>query len=75
MKDRKAQKLYELGRHPEGLLVEAVDDNLTMDGRPFKKFIFYHVDGMYSFCKTMQGEIIHLPATFEVVVIENEKIG
>lgn len=35
-----------------------------------EKFYFYHVDGMYSFCKTMGGEVVHLAAWEDVEVHE-----
>lgn len=31
---------------------------------------FYHVDGMYSLCKTSNGETVHLAAWTEVEVVE-----
>lgn len=34
---------------------------------------FYHIDGMYSFCKNLQGETVHLAAFAEVVEVRKCK--
>jgi hypothetical protein len=31
---------------------------------------FYHIDGMYSLCRNMKGEIVHLKAWTEVEIIQ-----
>ncbi len=33
-------------------------------------YFFDHIDGMYSYCKTMSGETIHLYAGSEVTISE-----
>jgi hypothetical protein len=48
-------KLYDL---PEGakIYIEGISDG--------SKFItFFHIDGMYSYCETEKGGVIHLSAT------------
>ena len=56
-------KLYDLHRSPTGTLVRLVDD-------PSQRFLFFHIDGMYSYCKRLDGEVIH-PACFtEVEIVE-----
>ena len=38
------------------------------------KIHFFHIDGMYSFCKTEDGEICHLVAWEEVeIVLDKEE--
>ena len=34
------------------------------------ELFFDHVDGMYSYCKDVDGNIVHLPAWTEVIVID-----
>ena len=31
-----------------------------------EKFYFYHIDGMYSYCKTMDGNVVHIAAWEDV---------
>jgi hypothetical protein len=31
--------------------------------------MFYHIDGMYSYCKNKEGETVHLVAWAEVEVV------
>lgn len=54
-------KLYEL---PRDVRIR------TEDGTELH---FYNVDGMYSFCKTDAGEVVHLAAWTEVELIEEQK--
>lgn len=30
---------------------------------------FHHIDGMYSYCESMTGEVVHLAAWTEVIVL------
>jgi hypothetical protein len=34
---------------------------------------FHHIDGMYSYCKTDDGEVVHLAAWTEVEIVETKK--
>lgn len=62
-------KLYEVPNHtwivikeieppPPGGIVGKVDQMIK----------FHHIDGMYSYCKTIDGDIIHLAAWTEVEI-------
>lgn len=55
-------KLYELAKRK--IWVREVDTGL--------EFLFDHIDGMYSFCKDRDGNIIHPAAWTEVEVIDND---
>jgi hypothetical protein len=39
---------------------------INLNGTLYK---FYHVDGMYSYCKNMDGEVVHLAAYTPVKVV------
>ena len=54
-------KLYELPRDVRIRTEDGIELN------------FYNVDGMYSFCKTDAGEVVHLVAWTEVELIEEQK--
>ncbi len=67
-------KLYEL---PNNCIIKI--EGLQVNGKPSDILIFRKVDGMYSICETLDGEIIHLNATAECELstlknINNEKI-
>jgi len=34
---------------------------------------FYHIDGMYSYCKNTDGEVVHLAAWADVDVIKEDE--
>lgn len=54
-------KLLDLGRSKTGIRIYAPD---ISDG---SKYInFFHIDGLYSFCKTEKGGYIHLSAVTEI---------
>jgi hypothetical protein len=36
---------------------------------------FRHIDGMYSYCKTDEGETVHLAAWTEVAVVKEKQNG
>lgn len=36
------------------------------------ELMFHHIDGMYSYCKTEEGETVHLAAWTEVEIVNNE---
>ena len=36
------------------------------------ELMFHHIDGMYSFCQTDDGETVHLAAWTEVEIVKNE---
>jgi hypothetical protein len=53
-------KLYEC---PRNVLVK------TEDGNTVK---FHHVDGMYSYCTTEGGQVLHLAAWTEVEILKEQ---
>ena len=61
-------KLYELSRKCN---VRVLDEDVRVPpGAPVISkgdiIFFDHIDGMYSYCKNNQGEVVHLPAWTEV---------
>ena len=40
-----------------------------------ERFKFYRIDGAYSYCETMKGEVVHIHANTEVEVLGKFKIG
>lgn len=61
-------KLYELSRKCN---VRVLDEDVGVPpGAPVISkgdiIFFDHIDGMYSYCKNNQGEVVHLPAWTEV---------
>ncbi len=32
--------------------------------------LFFHIDGLYSYCKDGEGRVVHLPAWTEVMILE-----
>jgi hypothetical protein len=64
-------KLYEVPRHTRVRLVPEIDVHIPMDsGLPVDEFMFHHIDGMYSYCVTDAGEVVHPAAWTEVEIIE-----
>jgi hypothetical protein len=63
-------KLYEVPRGTKVRVIEAerpplgglpVSDNEVVE--------FFKIDGMYSFCRNVKGDIVHLPAWTEVEIV------
>lgn len=67
-------KLYEVPERAN-LKVRLISDTQVPPGAPpvveGDIYDFSHIDGMYSFCKNSNGEVVHLVAWSEVQ-IENE---
>lgn len=57
--------LYELPRNTEGIKIHVG----ASDGS--KYILFYHIDGMYSYCKTEKGATVHLKATTVLTKFED----
>ena len=56
-------KLYELPRYTYFTLKDDPDKN---------ELFFDHVDGMYSYCKDKDSNVIHLPAWTEVWIVDEK---
>ena len=69
--------LHDIARSTEGTWVRVLEDtNGPPDSPDFEAddvVLFYHVDGMYSYCRNRGGEIVHLKAWTEVEIIS--KVG
>lgn len=63
-------KLLELPRNKEGIKIYLDEGGYISDGSEY--ILFYHIDGMYSYCKTEKGGPIHLSA---MTPIEEYKDG
>ena len=57
-------KLYELPKQTK-IRVQGLEVN----GKLQEELLFSHIDGMYSYCTTKTGEIIHLPAWTECGIV------
>lgn len=66
-------KLYEV---PRGTWVQPVEDvNVPIAALEVERgaeIFFYHLDGMYSYCKNKEGQVVHLPAWQEVHIMEKQ---
>ncbi len=64
-------KLYQVPGHT---WVTPVEDAMAPPGAHRilrgEPVFFYHLDGMYSYCKDKQGNVVHLPANQEVIFTE-----
>ncbi len=64
-------KLYEV---PRGSKIRVIGDIKTPpEAKEIKEgdiLYFSHIDGMYSYCKTETGEVVHLAAWSEVIIVK-----
>jgi len=64
-------KLYEVPRNSWVMPTEDTDAppgaRSVSVGEPV---LFHHCDGMYSYCKDVHGQVVHLPAWQEVSITE-----
>lgn len=64
-------KLYDV---PNNSRIRVIDDDPSRpvgDTSPLGEVLsFHHIDGMYSYCKTDDGETVHLAAWTDVEVVE-----
>ena len=65
-------KLYKV---PRKTWVRPVDEVQVPPAAPEinvnEEIFFDHLDGMYSFCKNKDGDIVHMPAWQEVEIVSN----
>ncbi len=64
-------KLYDVPRNSWVIPIE--DTTAPPDARPVsvgEPVLFHHVDGMYSYCHDVHGNVVHLPAWQEVTITE-----
>ena len=62
-------KLYEVPKHTWIVVKEAeFPPPGGVSVRTGQMIKFHYVDGMYSYCKTVDGDVVHLPAWTEVEV-------
>jgi hypothetical protein len=45
---------------PRNRVVKFADENIEVKGVKGAEFKFFHIDGMYSYCETMDGDSFHL---------------
>jgi len=57
-------KLYDVPRNSRIKI-----EGLTVNGVLTEDINFHHIDGIYSFCTTDEGDVIHLPSTLECKVM------
>lgn len=55
-------KLYEISK--KNVLVKYTD------GKDSKPFLFHHLDGMYSYCTDLHGNVFHPAAWTDVEIVE-----
>lgn len=67
-------KLYEV---PRNTWVKVIGSTNTPPGAlaiiEEEEVLFKHIDGMYSYCKNKQDEVVHLPAWQEVEIINDPR--
>ena len=69
-------KLYTIKRNT---WVRVVDDSISTPPASIPVgtndiVLVDHVDGMYSFCRNLDGEVVHLAAWTEVEVVTDEQV-
>lgn len=64
-------KLYNV---PRNTLIRVYDENEdgSLNKKSFVDLQFHHVDGMYSYCKDKDGNVVHLPAWTEVWIVDEK---
>ena len=35
-----------------------------------EEFLFHHIDGMYSYCTTQSGDVVHISASTDVEIVD-----
>ena len=64
----KLVKLYEVPKNSRIRI-----EGLEVNGVLTEELNFHHVDGMYSYCTTDNNEVVHLNASAECEIIEQNK--
>lgn len=60
-------KLYDV---PRNTRIKVLDDG---DIGYEETYAFHHIDGMYSYCTTDKGEVVHLFAGTEVEIVPDKE--
>lgn len=66
-------KLYDVPRNTWVKVLEETDPppgGVKINQEEFIRF--HHLDGMYSYCTDIAGEVVHLKAWTEVEIVENQ---
>lgn len=66
--EKKSLSVQNLLTVPKRSIVKA--HGFSIDGKKNAKFKFYSIDGMYSYCETMDGKVFHLSISSEVIFAE-----
>ena len=71
-------ELHKVPRTTKGTWVRVLDTTDAPPDSPYPTFkpndlvLYYHTDGMYSYCKDRAGNVVHLRAWADVEVIGEE---
>jgi hypothetical protein len=68
-------ELHEVPRTTKGTWVRVLkDENGPPDSLDFQAddlVLYFHVDGMYSYCRNQGGDVVYLKAWTEVEIVED----
>lgn len=64
-------KLYDV-KHNSKVRLKSTESGpvASIDPEVGEVYTFHHIDGMYSYCKDPQGNVVHLPAWSDVEVVK-----
>lgn len=64
-------KLYNVPRNTLVRIYNKNEDG-TLNKKSYEDFKFHNVDGMYSYCKDKDNNVVHLPAWTEVWIVDEK---
>lgn len=65
-------KLYDVPNNSRIRVIDGTVSRPPGDAAPLGETLtFHHIDGMYSYCKTDDGETVHLAAWTDVEVVKD----